>query len=277
MLPLSICVPAGGAVRVTCPVGTLSEASRLTVTLKPAASSFLRACDCVSPSTLGTAACPGPPDTVSDTVEPSSALVLGCGSWRRILSRCSGEITVVTCVLKPLFSRIALPTASWVPTTPGTLTCLGDRGPRSRNNAARTASTPSTAAIHGHRRRRSSSSGGGPSSAPSTSGSSIGMPAAASAVGSVNGAAIAPNAAVDWPAGIWPSWARTISSAAMNSSASAKRCSGSFSRARSTTASSSAVTAALYADGGTGASETCLRAMVTALSPSNGTRPASIS
>ena len=33
----------------------------------------------------------------------------------------------------------------------------------------------------------------------------------------------------------------------------------------------------LYADGGTGASDTCLSAIVTALSPSKGTRPVSIS
>src|SRR5205085_5090544 len=107
VLPLSICVPAGGAVRVTWPSGTLSEASWLTVTLKPAAWSLRRACDSVRPSTVGTGAWPGPAEAVSDTVDPSSALVLGWGSWRRILSRGCGETTVVTWTLKPSFSRIA--------------------------------------------------------------------------------------------------------------------------------------------------------------------------
>ena len=71
----------------------------------------------------------------------------------------------------------------------------------------------------------------------------------------------------------WPA----CSSAAMNSSASAKRRAGSFSSARSTTASSAGGTCGLCCDGGTGGSLTCLSAIVTALSPSNGTRPVSIS
>jgi len=70
---------------------------------------------------------------------------------------------------------------------------------------------------------------------------------------------------------------RTASSAAMNSSASAKRCCGSLASARSTTASTCGVTSALYCEGGTGSSLTCLSAIVTAASPSNGTRPVSSS
>ena len=63
----------------------------------------------------------------------------------------------------------------------------------------------------------------------------------------------------------------------MNASASAKRRAGSFSSARSTTASSSGGTPATTRLGGTGGSETCLSAMLTAVSPSNGDRPVSIS
>jgi hypothetical protein len=63
----------------------------------------------------------------------------------------------------------------------------------------------------------------------------------------------------------------------MKSSAFWKRRAGSFSRARSTTASSSGGTCGLMARGGVGASATCLSAMLTALSPSKGTRPVSIS
>jgi hypothetical protein len=63
----------------------------------------------------------------------------------------------------------------------------------------------------------------------------------------------------------------------MNASAVGKRRAGSFSSARITTASISGVTARLNADGGTGRSLTCLSAIVTALSPSKGTRPVSSS
>ena len=63
----------------------------------------------------------------------------------------------------------------------------------------------------------------------------------------------------------------------MNASASGKRRAGSFSIARMTTPSSSGVTSALKALGGAGRSLTCLSAIVTALSPSNGTRPVSSS
>ena len=70
---------------------------------------------------------------------------------------------------------------------------------------------------------------------------------------------------------------RACSSATMNSSASAKRYAGSFCSARMTTSSSWSETAGLYSDGGTGSSETCLSAIVTADSASNGTRPVSSS
>jgi len=63
----------------------------------------------------------------------------------------------------------------------------------------------------------------------------------------------------------------------MNSSASAKRFAGSFASARRTTASSSGVTIGLIALGATGSSLTCLSAIVTAASASNGTRPVSSS
>ncbi len=70
---------------------------------------------------------------------------------------------------------------------------------------------------------------------------------------------------------------RTASSAAMNSSASGEAPAGSLRSARSTTASSSGETAGLSSRGGTGSSETCLSAIVTGDSASNGTRPVSSS
>ena len=63
----------------------------------------------------------------------------------------------------------------------------------------------------------------------------------------------------------------------MNSSASAKRSSGDLASARRTTDSSSGVTRGLIWLGGTGASETCLSAIVTAESASKGTLPVSSS
>ncbi len=63
----------------------------------------------------------------------------------------------------------------------------------------------------------------------------------------------------------------------MNWSASAGRSAGFLLSAQSTTCSSSGGTLGLIGCGGTGASETCLSAIVTADSPSNGTRPVSIS
>ena len=70
---------------------------------------------------------------------------------------------------------------------------------------------------------------------------------------------------------------RACSSASMNSSASAKRNAGSFCSARITTSSSWSETAGLKSDGGTGSSLTCFKAIVTADSASNGTRPVSSS
>ena len=58
-------------------------------------------------------------------------------------------------------------------------------------------------------------------------------------------------------------------------SASGKRCAGSFSSARITTASRAGETAGLIALGRCGSCETCFSATATALSPSNGTRPVS--
>ena len=67
------------------------------------------------------------------------------------------------------------------------------------------------------------------------------------------------------------------SSAFRKASASLKRASGSLASARITTASSAGGTFGLIALGRRGASETCLSATATALSPSNGTRPVSAS
>ncbi len=63
----------------------------------------------------------------------------------------------------------------------------------------------------------------------------------------------------------------------MNASALWKRCPGSFSSARITTASSAGETRGLTELGRCGIWETCFIATATALSPSKGTRPLSAS
>ena len=93
-------------------------------------------------------------------------------------------------------------------------------------------------------------------------------------------AALAATAAIDavcWPA--WPAMiaSRQCSSTVISCSASAGRSAGSLLSVQSTVCSSSGDTFGLNRDGGIGASETCLSAIVTAESPSNGRRPVSIS
>ena len=63
----------------------------------------------------------------------------------------------------------------------------------------------------------------------------------------------------------------------MKASASWKRSSGALASARMVTASSAGGTSGLTSAGGTGISETCLTAIETGDSASNGTRPVSSS
>ena len=111
----------------------------------------------------------------------------------------------------------------------------------------------------GQRRRRSSSGGG-------------------AGGGGTTGAGTGANAAVSWGAGwAWPSWAPAAWSASANSSAVCQRWAGSLASAAITTASTAGFTSGRSCDIGGGGSDRCLRAIETALSPSNGSRPASIS
>ncbi len=71
--------------------------------------------------------------------------------------------------------------------------------------------------------------------------------------------------------------ASAASSARENSAAEAKRLAGSLARALRTTASSAGLTLGFRSEGLRGCSETCFSAIVTALSPSKGTRPVSAS
>ena len=74
-----------------------------------------------------------------------------------------------------------------------------------------------------------------------------------------------------------PSAAAAMRSPVMNSSTSAKRCSGSFIRQRCTTPSSSRGTAAPRSRSDGAGNETCIMRVCTACVPSNGTLPVSSS
>ena len=72
-------------------------------------------------------------------------------------------------------------------------------------------------------------------------------------------------------------WARAARSPSAKSSAVCQRCAGSLASAAITTDSSAGFTSGRSCEIGTGGSERCLSATETALSPSNGSRPQSIS
>ncbi len=83
--------------------------------------------------------------------------------------------------------------------------------------------------------------------------------------------------AVCWPAPAEAIASRQCSSTVMSWSASAGRSEAFLLSTQSTVCSSSGGMLGLIVLGGGGASETCLSAMLTAESASNGTRPVSIS
>ena len=135
------------------------------------------------------------------------------------------------------------------PTTIGTVICSAPPSqPSSDRRERRGRAGAATSTIHGQRRPRDCSS----SSARRRRPSRWTVPP---------GAPLSPEAIA----------ARACSSAAMNSSALAKRCAGSFSSARPTACSSRGCTSGRSARSGGGCSLTCLSAIDTALSPLNGT------
>ena len=91
------------------------------------------------------------------------------------------------------------------------------------------------------------------------------------------GAGTGANAEVSPGGGASPSCAPAAASAAPKSSADCQRCAGCFASAAITTDSSAGCTSGRICEIGVGGSDRCLSAIETALSPSNGSRPASIS
>jgi hypothetical protein len=110
----------------------------------------------------------------------------------------------------------------------------------------------------------------------SVTGASVGggvPPSALAGTGAGTGA----NADVSLGGGASPSCAPAAASASPKSSAVCQRRAGSFASAAITTDSSAGCTSGRIWEIGMGGSDRCLSAIDTALSPSNGSRPASIS
>ncbi len=108
---------------------------------------------------------------------------------------------------------------------------------------------------------------------PSEGGSSTGGGGSGGGAATGTGA----NAAVSWAGTPCSSCVPAAWSASAKSSADCQRCAGSLARAAITTDSSAGLTSGRNCEIGGGCSDRCLSATDTALSPSNGSRPASIS
>ena len=138
----------------------MSENSRRCSDLKPASRSLSAASSAGSPWTSGTAASPGPLETVIVTSDPSSASVPGSGRWPA--TRSSGTVSDwigTTSTSKPRFWRICAAVPERLPTTSGTLFCSGDSSSQAPIASAASASTTSAiSAIRPQFLRSSSSS-----------------------------------------------------------------------------------------------------------------------
>ena len=201
-LPRSSGVPAGGEVSTTRPLRTSSENTRST-RLEAGVLERLLGLVLRQAGDVGTGASPGPVETVIVTVDPSGASVLGRGSCAATWSRSTSGLTTVTMsTSKPRFWRICEAVADSRPITSGTVSCSG---------------LSSRYEADGDRRERQRDQQPQPPAAAARSSSTT--------IGGGRGDHLCGSRA-------------PVSSAAMNSSAFWKRRAGSFSSARSTTASS---------------------------------------
>jgi hypothetical protein len=246
--------PGLGVERITLPVSTSDDASRSDFTRNPARSNSSTASCSGWSITSGTVPLPGPDETERVTVDPSSAFWPAVGSCSSTVPRVASLRNWSTSTSKPAASSWSAAFSTSSPVTAGTVTWSVPKRLISRiaRSPASTAARRPIRIQRRRRRRRSSAS------------------AAASASGSTTAANIA----------VSPGFAGSASAASRareNSSALEKRFAGSLASARSTTASRAGGTPGFSELGGAACSETCLSATATALSPSNGTRPVSIS
>src|SRR5581483_266412 len=120
--------PAAGLVSITCPLTywalvwcTTLPTFRLAIWIEDLA------CWSVSPTTVGTVVLPGPEETVSDTFEPSLALIPASGFWPITVP---DGLELVTCswlTVKPLPCSCDCAAVNGSPTTPGTTSLTGRR------------------------------------------------------------------------------------------------------------------------------------------------------
>ena len=184
----------------------------------------------------------------------------------RWAGRCASRSTSTS---KPALRSAARPRELSLPTTFGTGPCRR-RVSRKAASGAADQERPRAASSHGHQ-RRPRSSGGRPAPRRGRLGhAGAAAHRGASAVASAGGTGGGANAAVAG-AGTAATRSRAASSAAMNSSASAKRAPGPL-RARAARPPRARADRRVERARRAGGSETCLSAIATALSPSNGTR-----
>src|SRR6202034_3876870 len=274
-LPTCTSVPAAGLVEITIPLLTVLLDWDWTLGAKPFSCSTFDASALVLRSTLGSARMPGPDDTTTLTCVPFLTGVALGGVVPTTSPLATRALAAsVTTATSPSRCSETIAATCVSPATFGTVMRLAFGCSTSRYSAATAiASSATLAAIQMARLRRraasscgrpSSSGSGGTTSAAAASWGAPGTPliAVAGAWGGIGGGAI-------------PS--RACCNAAMNSSALAQRWAGSLASARIVTASSAGFTSGLRRLGGLGSAETCLSAIVTAESPSNGTLPVSSS
>ena len=274
--PRSACVFSPGWVPITSPLGTVSDDRSRTRTSKPAASRRrARRRASVCPSTSGTVAVPGPSETVSVTTEPSSASRARARDPGRGPgpSGCSDVLATVS--TREALRAAARPAAvaRSPPTTFGTTTWSlrrqqqrgeqhadGDEREQREQPPAAAGAVVLAPRRGGGGRRRPNGAGCAGSRRPTR------RPAAPRTVASVGGAGVREQARArggergDERVGVGVAARRVLLQRAQHDLLELGR---DRRRCRRSAAP--------------GASPTCLSAIVTALSPSNGTRPVSIS
>src|SRR5438067_1855928 len=259
-LPACSSVPAGGSVPITRPALIVELGCELLLGMKPATFSRARACVADSPSTEGSATMPGPVEITILTCPACLSVRPARGDWLETspLGTVALEASEGTGV-SPARLSVVMALCSERPVTRGTRTRAAGESSSASATPAPASSASRTPKITQRRRLLVPSSS--PLGLPSCEASSRApAPAGCAGAGRASNAPVAcaaPEPEPDAPAATTApveagSAARSCWSTAMNSSASVKRCAGSFASARSTTASRLAGTAGLSSLGGRG-------------------------
>src|SRR5438067_444593 len=253
--------PTWDSCSVCCSTALIVELGcELLLGMKPATFSRARACDADSPSTEGSATMPGPVEITILTCPACLSVRPARGDWLETspLGTVALEASEGTGV-SPARLSVVMALCSERPVTRGTRTRAAGESSSASATPAPASSASRTPKITQRRRLLVPSSS--PLGLPSCEASSRApAPAGCAGAGRASNAPVAcaaPEPEPDAPAATTApveagSAARSCWSTAMNSSASVKRCAGSFASARSTTASRLAGTAGLSSLGGRG-------------------------